>query len=490
MEAFDNVLKEGERVRYHGGAFATAVRFWVHPADSGRMKLLLLLCLAGVLDRGLFELELPAPLNLTMSSVNFNHELRWTAAPDSPPGLRYHVSVVCSKRNKVAVTTKKLWTKVDLTNPCDIYTLCVRSSFKGSKSPWTKRITFTPYLDTKITAPNVTLSGCGKCIQMNITFPVAHKKCEVSGSKIYPTLSYKVYWRQKLEEEAGEPIQTENQTVIITHLLQGTEYCVQVQPIYQDLNNFQPSSWQCVFTNTGQPPSPVFAVVGSVTVLVVVSLSALFLIVIGLQYTGIICKVKEALPHTLRASSGRRSLLRLEKTIPEPLFLLPETERQQHGHSDQEEEHLETSELEQMEDQEDGLYMDRCADLSSDSSSKCCRTSSFQSAATVIDQPGSQNEMIAEQKDEHSQVIKNQEWVKKESKDCIEIEEWHKELEKYESVNLFSVTITALDLQSDQESSDVQPLVHTPELLDIGLQQPVLEDDSADQQTQNYYMSH
>lgn len=454
---------------------------------------LLLLCLAGVLlDRGLLELSLPAPLNLAVSSVNFKHELRWTEAPGSPPGLKYHVNVSCSEKKPKVVTTKKLWAEVRLKKPTVIYTLRVRSSFNESKSPWSKGKTFTPYLQTNITAPNVTLSGCGKCIQMNITLPKAYRKSGIMDiGKIYLDLSYKVSWRLK-QEEAVEFIETKNQTVLIPHLFEGTEYCVQVQPIYLDLNTFQPSSWECVFTSIVQPPQ-VFAVVGSVAALVLVSLSALILILFGLQYTGIICKLKEALPHPLRASSRQRCLLSLEETKPEPLFLLPETGRQQRSHCDQEEEDLETNELDQMENQEEGLYMDRCADLSSDSSSKCSHiTLSFQAAATVINQPGSQHKMIERHQDEQAQVVKNQDWMKGESKDCNEFEEWHKELEKYESVNLFSVTITALDLQSNQEPSDVQPLEHTQsEQSDIGQQQPVQEDDSADQQTQiNYYMRH
>lgn len=456
--------------------------------------LLLLLCLAGLLDRSLCALTLDAPLNLTMPSVNFKHTLRWTAAPGSPPGLTYHVKVSCSGKGGKVVKTEKLWAVIKLKNPHNVYILCVRSSLNGSTSPWSQGIRFTPDLDTKITPPKVTLSGCGKCIQMNITLPKAHRNNRKSETvdmrKIYPGIFYKVSWKQK-QEEAVNFIETENQTITIAHLLQGTEYCVQVQPSYLNVNIFQPSPWECVFTSTVQP-SRVFAVVSSVAAVVVVSLSALVLILFGLQYTGIICKLKVALPHPLRASLGQRSLLRLERTIPEPLFLLPETGRQKHSHWDQDEEDLETNEVGQMEDQEEDLYMNRCADLSSDSSSKCNHmTSSFQSAATVTDHPESQDEMLEEQKDEQSQILKNEGWMEKESKDSTEIEEWHKELEKYESVNLFSVTITALDLHSDQEPFDVQPLVHTPNQSDISLQQQLQEDDSADHQTQmNYYMRH
>lgn len=457
------------------------------------MKFLLLWLAAALLDSGLCELALPPPLNPTVTSVNFKHELRWTEAPGSPSGLRYHFKVRSSEKRAKVNSTTNLRAEVILEEPTATYTPYVRSSFKRAKSPWSKGKNFTPYLNTNITAPNVTLAGCGKCIQVNITLPKAHRKSGIKDiSKIYKRLLYKVSWRQK-QEESVESIETENQTVVIPHLFQGTEYCVQVLPMYLDLNTFEPSPWECVFTGTVQP-SQVFAIVGSVAAAIIVILSVLVLLFFGLQYTGIICKVKEVLPHTLSASSQLRCPLRPEKTVPETLLILPESGRQQHSPSDQEEEELETNELDQMENQEEGLYMDRGADLSSDSSSKCSRiTSSFLSAAPVMNQPGSQN-IIEIQPEEQTQVVKNQDWIKTDSKDCVEIEEWHKELEMFGSVNLFSVTTTALNLQPDQEPDDVQPLQRTPEPSDIVIvdqQQLVLEDDSEDQDSQmNYYMRH
>lgn len=453
------------------------------------MKLLLLLLLAG-LDPGLCGL--PAPLTLTMSSVNFRHKLHWTAAPDSPPGVKYHVNVGCLEvKKKELVTTKNLWTKVTLKDPHGTYRLCVRSSLNGSTSSWSKSLKFTPYLQTNITSPKVTMSGCGECIQMNITMPAVYKKTEILDMKvIYKDLSYTVSWKQKQKETVESKLAT-NPTVTILSLLPGTEYCVQVQPSYLDLKIFQPSPWECILTSSVEP-SPLFAVVGSVAAVVVVSLSVLVLIFFILQYTGVICKLNKTLPHLLTAIPGHCSLLRLEKTIPEPLFLFPETGRQQ-SHWDQEEEDQdqETNVTEQAEDQGEDLYMNRGADLSSDSSSESSRLiSSFQSEAAVTAHSGSQPEVLEEQKDEQECMIKNQDCIKEKSNDCTEIEEWHKELDKYKSVNLFSVTTTALDIKSDPEHCDVQPLLHTPYQSDTDLQQH-LQDDSADQQTQmNYYMRH
>lgn len=453
-----------------------------------KLLLLLLLCFTGaLLGKGLV---LQAPLNPTMSSVNFKHEFKWTAAPDSPPGLKYHVSAKAGREDKEKITTTKLWAEVKLKHHPDSYTLKVRSSFNGSRSSWSfLGYAFTPYLHTHITAPNVTMAGCGNCIQITITLPNAIRE-------IYRGLMlYKVSWKKKQETTVENIEEYQNTTIIIPHLLQGTEYCVQVKPYFLEVS-FESSSWGCVFTST-VPKSQVFAIVGSVATLVVVSLSAMVLILFGLQYTGVLCKLKDALPHPLSTSLLQRSLLRLEKTVPEPLSLLPEKGRPQHSHWDQDEDGLETNELDHMEDQEEDQYTNRCVDLSSDSSSRCSCASSCQSAATVTTSAKSQDEGTEEQRNEQVESIKNEDWMKKQSKDCTEIEEWHKELEKYESVNLFSV-ITALDLQSDLEPCDAQTLepcdaqslAHMPYQLEFGLQQ-LQESDNEDQETQmNCYMRH
>lgn len=449
------------------------------------MKLLLLLSLVVLFGKGLCAL--PAPLNPTVSSVNFKYELRWTAAPGSPPGVTYEVSVTCTKKWKKVISTKELRAEVQLEDPRSTYYLCVRGRLNKTHSPRSKTI-FTPFLDTTITAPNVTMSGCGNCIWMNISLPKPHRKSNIKDIRdVYKKLLYNVSWRRQ-EQEDIESIEATNQTVIIPHLLPGTKYCVQVKPDYSEVN-FQPSPWRCVFTSTVQP-SQVFAAVGSVAGVVVFILFCLFLIFFGLQYTGIICKLKEALPHPLITSLWKCSLLRLERTVPEPVSLLPETGRRQHSHWDQDSEDQGTDQVDQMEDHEEDQYMNRCEDLSSDSSSESSHvTSRCQSATTVTDHPGNLEEDIEEQKDEEAQIIKNKDRIKEESKDCKDIEEWDIELDDCEPVNLFSITIAALDLQSDQEQCDEQPLLHTPCQSDI--HQQLQESDTTDQQSpMNSYMRH
>lgn len=416
-----------------------------------KMKMLLLL-LTALLSRGMCLLP---PLNLTISSFNFKHKLHWIAAPDSPPGVTYHVFARHSNSWKQVATSESPWAEVKLRH-LDSYTLFVKSCLKKTCSLQSKILRFTPYLDTVITSPNVTMSGCGKCIWMNISLPKAPTESGLLDlSKIYPKISYNVSWRRKTKVEVAFML-TKNQTVIIPHLLPHTEYCVLVRPFYDEVI-FHPSPWRCVFTSVLQP-SPVFAVVGLVAALVVLCLLALILILFGLQYTGLMCKLKEALPHPLLTNLWGPSLLRLERTVPEPVSLLPGTED---SHWDQDEEDQETIQADQGEDQEEDQYMNRCPDLSSDSSCGFGNvSSSCKSTAAAITLPESQDEETVEVKDD--QIVNNENWRIKESQDDKE-EEWRNELEKYESVNLFSVTITTMELQPDQEQCE-QSLLYTKPL--------------------------
>lgn len=416
------------------------------------MKLLLML-LTALLGRGVCLLP---PLNLTMSSFNFKHKLHWTAAPDSPPGITYHVCARRSESSKQVATSESPWAEVKLKHLRDTYILFVKSCLNKTCSLPSINFKFTPYLNTVITTPNVTMSGCGTCIWMNISLPKAHTASGLKDlSKIYPTISYNVSWRRKTNEEVAFRV-TRNQTDIIPHLLPQTEYCVRVRPSYMEVI-FQPSPWRCLFTSVLQP-SPVFAVVGLVATLVVLSLLALILILFSLQYTGLMCKLKETLPHRLLTNSWEPPLLRPERTVPEPVSLLTGTEGRQDSHWDQDEEDQETNQAEQGEDQEEGQYMNRCPDLSSDSS---CGfgpvSSSCQSTAAAVSLPESQDEETVEVKDD--QTVNNESWRIKESQDDND-EEWDKELEKYESVDLFSVTITTMELQPDQEPCE-QSLLYT-----------------------------
>ncbi|XP_072300272.1 interferon alpha/beta receptor 2-like [Eucyclogobius newberryi] len=439
------------------------------------MKLLLLACLTRLCT----AVALPAPRNLYMSSLNFRHVLHWTAAPDSPPGLNYHV-YSRSRVNSLAESTKT-WAAVRLPKHEDVYRLYVKSCINTTCSPASSTISFMPFMQTNISAPNVTISGCGTCIQMNISLPETHRNSRIQD--IYKNLSFHLFLRRPGQETVviTEPAA---QTLVIPNLMPGTEYCVQLKPQYLEVN-FQPSSWKCVFTSPA-PPSA-FAAVVSVSVVVVVLLLAGLLVLLALQYTGIICKLKEAMPHTLIASLRNHSLLSLERTCPELVSLPPRPERPQHSPWDQEEE----EEEDQEEDQEEDPYMDRGADMSSDSSLRCGHvTTSSQSAATVPELSAYPRAGFDEH-EEKEQTVKADDRMKRGLLEGKEEEEWHKELQKDESVNLFSVTIAALDVPCEEGPSDDLPCLNMPCHTLLPQQTQDTDDELTDLLAdRSYYMHH
>lgn len=416
------------------------------------MKLLLLLSLTILLYTALGLL--PAPQNLSVSSVNFRHTLHWTPGPGTPKGAIYQVSKRCPKKH--FETTK---TEAELRlQPMDTNCLRVRSSFNKSSSPWSKKIFFTPYLDTTITAPDVTVSRCGECgqcITVNITLPRPHNSSGIQDIReVYRDVNYKI--SIKTGQDVVQ-IQTRNQTEVIPHLLPASEYCVQVKPEYLNVK-FQLSPLICVFTSIAQP-SQVFAVVGTVTVLVLLGVSTLILVLLSLQYAGILCKLKEALPHTLITVLSSSSPLNPEKTDSQPVSISPVPEKVQASSSttdssSDEEDYLESG----------ALYKDRGADLSSDSSSSGGHVSQSSQSSAVAEQSERVSERTYEGK--HEEKIQSEgEKVEIMQKDSEEPDKWDEGLENSGDVNLFSVivTVAALDLHPDTDPhpSDLEPLLHT-----------------------------
>ncbi|KAK7938428.1 hypothetical protein WMY93_001754 [Mugilogobius chulae] len=147
--------------------------------------------------------------------------------------------------------------------------------------------------------------------------------------------------------------------------------------------------------------------------------------------------------------------------------------------------------------------MDRGGDLSSDSSLRCGpKMTNSQSPATVTDHSGSPSAaMMDEQEEEKELKTNSDECAETGALDCGDLEEWHKELDEDESVNLFSVTICTVDVpceeetvlpqpqlsDSDVDTCDELPLLHT--FCHTVLPQPDVDTDEI-QPHRSYYMHH
>lgn len=446
------------------------------------MNLLLLLYLIILMYTALGSL--PAPVNLSVSSFNFHHVVHWTPGHGSPPDALYLIYKRCPKNLKLIKNSTKTWAEVIL-DIMDTQKLCVQTSFNNSLSPLSNSITFTPYLQTTITVPNMTVSGCEKCVQVNISLPRDVSKYRT----IMDNVNFNVSWKEQ-GEEAAKFIQTKNSTVVIEHLHHGSEYCVQVSPRYLKII-FQPSPWICVFTSQALQ-RPVFAVVGVVAALLVLSISALALVLVCLQYTGLICKLKEALPQTLIAALVPGSPLSLERTVPERVFIIPRTERglpfsnTQDSSSDEEDDR----------EQSGAHYIDG-DHLSSGSSSSC--VPGTQSSQSAPKHAGILMERINERQEEAhgdkgGKCKKVENVMKNESRDSQKQEIWEDVLEASENVNLCSVTTAALvsHREDDPKELDLEPLFKTAIKSDSHLpDQQQFSDTEQEEETElSNYMRH
>ncbi|XP_023273432.1 interferon lambda receptor 1-like isoform X1 [Seriola lalandi dorsalis] len=303
--------------------------------------------------------SLPAPVNVTVNSVNFQHVLRWDPAPGTPPGTEYNIfkRLQGKKRRKVLnSTTASL--KLKLHNERTYY-LSVQASYNQTLSPESHNICFTPYKDTKIGPPEVSLAGCGNCIKMNMSLLEPDSSTGIEDINKYYDVHFTVKWRR--EGHSVMSLETRNKSFTLDNLQEGMEYCVQVHTHIRLNGNTQPSTWECILTGPVEHRGPF--VIGIVAALLIILLGLLMTSVFCLQYTGLICTVKATLPRAIIMVLNQGYTLTPNRTIPDSVSISSEKDKQR-NHTSPTMPHPNEDEDEE---EEEGLnvYMDRDAQLSS-----------------------------------------------------------------------------------------------------------------------------
>ncbi|XP_077947425.1 interferon alpha/beta receptor 2 isoform X2 [Gasterosteus aculeatus] len=320
--------------------------------------------------------SLPAPVNLSVSSVNFHHVLRWDPGRGTPAGTTYIIKWRVYGKSKRTHSFNSTTTSFTVKFPPKhvVFRLSVQASYNNTQSKESS-IPFDPYTQTIIGPPKVSLSGCGKCIHVNISLPEADPR---SGFKdimsIYHDVKFRVFWKKR--NETAECFLTKSRNSTVTNLQIGTEYCVWVSTEININRNTMPSAVECTFTGKEEPGrGPVFS--GAVAALVIVS-GILVISLLFLYHTGFLCKVT-TLPRALIKSLSQGCTLTPERTYPDKVYVGAEMEKQRNNNnpsgphaasrgtnSDEEEE-------EDEEEEGGNVYMDRDAELSSGEGS--CRDS-------------------------------------------------------------------------------------------------------------------
>ncbi|XP_053296683.1 cytokine receptor family member b1 isoform X2 [Pleuronectes platessa] len=264
------------------------------------------------------------------------------------------------KTNKQELNSTTTSLKLKLSNE-PIYYLTVQAFYNQTSSPVTNKYRFSPYRDTTIGPPEVSLAGCGNCIQINITLPEADRSSGIDDIQKFYYSHFRIVCTRG-EKVVGTYI-IQNRSSTLHNLNRGEEYCVQVHTEINLNKNTEPSSWKCIFTSTvEQRKDPV--VLGVVAVLLILFVGVSLTIMSCLYYTGFLCKLKD-LPTVLMALVQGYTLTP-EETIPDPVSINSQMEKQRQHNEPTGQFHAMGNEDED-EDEEDeeeeqiNIYMDRAA---------------------------------------------------------------------------------------------------------------------------------
>ncbi|KAI3356617.1 hypothetical protein L3Q82_017827, partial [Scortum barcoo] len=251
-----------------------------------------------------------------------------------------------------------------------VYYLTVQASCNQTLSPESQEFTFTPYKDTKIGPPELSLAGCGNCIQINITLPEADSSSRIHDIQKFYGAQFIVYWRKHKEAQAS--FETQNKSFTLNNLENGTEYCVWVHMKIRLNNNTEPSSCYCIFTSTVERSRGpiVLGAAAALLILIFAVMTSMFC----LYFSGFL---KATLPRALVVALSQGYTLTPERTIPDQIFISSKMEKQMKRNNYTIPQpairgtNLEEDENEDEKEEKQGIniYMDRDLDLASAESS-------------------------------------------------------------------------------------------------------------------------
>ncbi|XP_014898746.1 interferon alpha/beta receptor 2-like isoform X1 [Poecilia latipinna] len=217
--------------------------------------------------------SLPAPANVSITSYNMEHILRFWPDPRTPPDARFTVQIHSTRKQRwktvaecaelTAGQTCNLTSK--LKDSFGLYVAQVQAFRTNQTSSWTTSNLFHPLADTVLGPPEVSVSGCGNCLVLQI------RDGPVQLKDLQREMELNVRrTRDGAEFRLEQPYQQET---VISYLQPGVEYCVSVSFKSLINRNSVPSARRCAFTSPPPPQHSLFLVLGllgAFTLLVVI----------------------------------------------------------------------------------------------------------------------------------------------------------------------------------------------------------------------------
>ncbi|KAM4609130.1 uncharacterized protein ACJ7VT_014960 isoform 2-T2 [Polymixia lowei] len=240
--------------------------------------------------------ELPMPVNVSLTSIQFIHLLTWQPGPGTPRDAHYCVSVHAGRGSswkpvpgceRVESPLVCNLTKV-FPDPRNIYYSKVTAVLGGQYSPPFVHEGFKPINGTQLYLPLLTVSPCDRALCVGLQPPWEHHR------QIYESLQYRLRVKKNNDRDQFFLSTQSLKKVVLEDLAPGRQYCVSVcffdsRALRSCSDYSQP---QCAFTASIHTAD---AVISTVICMLVVS----GLVYLALMYwTGFIC-LKEPLPSVL-----------------------------------------------------------------------------------------------------------------------------------------------------------------------------------------------
>uniref|UniRef100_A0A669F376 Tissue factor n=2 Tax=Oreochromis niloticus TaxID=8128 RepID=A0A669F376_ORENI len=445
----------------------------------------LLLCLSLLLRSELAHPP-PAPVNLSVNSLNFRHVLRWKPSNNTPPGTEYGVFVSDDRETWEQQCNIPTQPQCNLTSGTSMslmlpdwefhYYLHVKAFFNQTWSPESGIIEFVPYAQTKLGPPEFSLVGYENYIQINISLPRVDDVPNFPGIQECYGASFRVSFRIGTDGEIST-LETENKSLTLENLKRGAEYCIQVKLNIRNLNNHEPepSAWKCTFTTAvdQQRGLTLGLVIGVPMVAIFIVTSCLLL----LFYTGVICKLKETVPRALITALTKGYVLTPQPTVPDPISVTSET-GEHNNHTTSPSANIDDNSEDDDDDDGNLHYVNRAVDLSSGESC-CCQelsgnmsTNSEPTAALdagssrlfakvkVTALPAESDEGQVETEVEGAQLCLVKErsrsgvWGQSQDEEVVKSKEDEEVRDISGNINLFSVTLASMAAR-DEDEEDV-----------------------------------
>ncbi|XP_070770628.1 interferon alpha/beta receptor 2-like [Enoplosus armatus] len=213
-------------------------------------------------------MSLPAPSNVTISSFNMEHALGFLPGPETPSNTRFTVEVLSFRKSSwISVAGCSELTARQTCNlnrafkdPFIRYRARVRAFTPTQTSNWTVSGQFQPLTDTVLGPPDVSVSGCGNCLLLQLRVPTTSRLRQQQLKDLYSGVDFHVQrTRDGAQFRLHLPYKEES---VIPYLQPGVEYCVAVTVNAFFNANPVSSKTYCAFTSPPQHRSSLTMVYG------------------------------------------------------------------------------------------------------------------------------------------------------------------------------------------------------------------------------------